>query len=1377
MFKIKKSLKKSVKKSKRTIAVAALIAVIVIGILASGLGARLLSAIGITGKVVYTDTCSASENGLDFEYLNYSVQNDSATLSFRITNNNDEDLDYSAFEVIGKALSPADESYYETNNNVYEVKNPSGNPFKSIKFEFERCAAEDNFTDCIPGDVCPRLDKAVSLVELQSLSSGKKSTNDILKDAVKHLQKSLLGKNPMWIDSNHVSCKYGTKVFDEEKKTVEKLIKIIDPSKAEYDASIALEVDYMIESIVAADKKIAMTMIDEANASQFILNKNEFLAAIEELNRGVERYNVAKYNEAIEHYKKSWQHAQKAVYSASCNFVIPDENITECYGACPLTEKISSLTVLRGLASSNADTQKAILDASKHLQKSLVGKKTKWLDEIHIACKGGNKVFDEEKKAVKKLMKIADPAEEEYDAALAAAAISLSVRLSDIDRKIAATLLGEINVSTPKDAQEYAKAIEELGKGDAEYSLANYEHAIDHYKKSWQHSKKATYDGSSGDYCDFNFEEECSFKNGDSGIFTYQLSLADFTSLKNITVQAKADKISGKVIFKNPCGFQPPFCGNGICEPGEDSFNCPIDCPVPPFCGNGICEPGENITCPVDCVNISVSIISPKTGSNFKVNDTILFSAYASNISTITSYEWLSSLDGLFGSSMTFNYSGLRIGWHNITAIVTDSNSLTSQDIIQIRIQPVSAPTASIVSPASGKVFKQGSLIAFSGTASDSDGTIVSYSWESDQDGILGTEAYIEISSLSTGKHKITFTATDNDGLTSSYSIEIKISALTAPAVSILSPVDQADYKIGQNITFVGVGSDYGGSIVSYLWTSSINGVIGTSDLFTASGLSTGLHTITLTATDDDGLATSDSVQITVKPGQAPTASIVLPNNGDVFKQGEIIYFVGDGSDPDGNIVSWIWSSNLDGIIGNTQTFSKDDLSIGRHDITLTVVDDDAQKFVDTFTIWILVNSVPSPDVTIISPIDNSVIKEETGIFFDANVTGNITSYEWSSNIDGVLSNSLSFTGNLSVGRHTISLIAKDENNLTSLDVITLSIVPKTSPNVTITSPTGIEFSKGDVIDFSADISDDGTIASIIWNSNLDGNFGSTASFDTSSLTVGEHLITLIVTDNDGLTTTVQKTIRIIAPSYGGSGGGGGGGGGRIICTPSWICTDWTECSAGIQTRTCTDANRCGTMTGMPETSRTCTPTLELPAPELPEEKPAPELPTAPAEKTCRLLGIDLGFWWIICWYWWLLLLLLLLLLRFIYWLLIAPIPFFQHPHICPRCHVKMRYHGRIKAGVSGGLRSSYVCPKCGYKALMGEHLHDGGTNPASHAHECPRCGKRMRKGGTLKEGPRHGMRRIYICPGCKYKSMFDEGLSAREITRITQKSRKKSKK
>lgn len=43
-----------------------------------------------------------------------------------------------------------------------------------------------------------------------------------------------------------------------------------------------------------------------------------------------------------------------------------------------------------------------------------------------------------------------------------------------------------------------------------------------------------------------------------------------------------------------------------------------------------------------------------------------------------------------------------------------------------------------------------------------------------------------------------------------------------------------------------------------------------------------------------------------------------------------------------------------------------------------------------------------------------------------------------------------------------------------------------------------------------------------------------------------------------------------------------------ISCTESWTCGDWSACSSSTQTRTCTDANLCGTTAHRPAVSQSC---------------------------------------------------------------------------------------------------------------------------------------------------------------------------------------------
>ncbi|MBA7643432.1 hypothetical protein ES703_51158 [subsurface metagenome] len=43
-----------------------------------------------------------------------------------------------------------------------------------------------------------------------------------------------------------------------------------------------------------------------------------------------------------------------------------------------------------------------------------------------------------------------------------------------------------------------------------------------------------------------------------------------------------------------------------------------------------------------------------------------------------------------------------------------------------------------------------------------------------------------------------------------------------------------------------------------------------------------------------------------------------------------------------------------------------------------------------------------------------------------------------------------------------------------------------------------------------------------------------------------------------------------------------------LVCYENWSCTSWSACSGGTQTRTCTDANSCGTINNRPALSQSC---------------------------------------------------------------------------------------------------------------------------------------------------------------------------------------------
>ena len=79
---------------------------------------------------------------------------------------------------------------------------------------------------------------------------------------------------------------------------------------------------------------------------------------------------------------------------------------------------------------------------------------------------------------------------------------------------------------------------------------------------------------------------------------------------------------------------------------------------------------------------------------------------------------------------------------------------------------------------------------------------------------------------------------------------------------------------------------------------------------------------------------------------------------------GEIVWFNGSGNDLDGFVVAFEWSSDLDGQLSNSSSFSSDTLSVGNHTITFRVQDDDG-AWSENATVGLVIEREPAQQVDI----------------------------------------------------------------------------------------------------------------------------------------------------------------------------------------------------------------------------------------------------------------------------------------------------------------------------------------------------------------------------------------------------------------------------
>ena len=313
---------------------------------------------------------------------------------------------------------------------------------------------------------------------------------------------------------------------------------------------------------------------------------------------------------------------------------------------------------------------------------------------------------------------------------------------------------------------------------------------------------------------------------------------------------------------------------------------------------------------------------------------------------------------------------------------------------------------------------------------------------------------------------------------------------------------------------------------------------------------------IALVVSDPEGATGTANVSLAWGTSTAPDATIDSPTAEGSYTADAPIPFAGSVSDAEDDVADLVvwWHSDLQGDLDLAATPDADghvtgdlELEAGDHRITLHVEDPDGNAGSAIVDITVDPGNT-APSCTITDPAKGGMAEEGDVVSFTGQVSDLETDPDaldltWSSDLDGELSTdpaqpdgTTTFTtSTLSVGPHAITLSASDGMSACSSTVEFLVGQP---PELIIDLPgDGEVFNEGDAVDFSATVADDRTAPEdlgIEWTSDLDGLLdtgpadptGLTA-FVTSTLSIGDHLITLEAHDIDGLVSTASIVVSI----------------------------------------------------------------------------------------------------------------------------------------------------------------------------------------------------------------------------------------------------------
>ena len=198
----------------------------------------------------------------------------------------------------------------------------------------------------------------------------------------------------------------------------------------------------------------------------------------------------------------------------------------------------------------------------------------------------------------------------------------------------------------------------------------------------------------------------------------------------------------------------------------------------------------------------------------------------------------------------------------------------------------------------------------------------------------------------SAGTYTATLRVRDNASMVSGNDahaiVTVSLPPNKAPAARIASILPDPA-TLGETVTFTGDAYDTDGTVVSYCWTSSLDGDLSTEKTFSTTALSLGTHTIGFRVRDDrDDWSPLVTRNLEVQPrpvNRPPTATIISISPSPAYA-GQSVKLTGVGEDTDGTVVDFRWSSSLDGLLGHGTPLSVAGLKEGVHFIYLAVKDD-----------------------------------------------------------------------------------------------------------------------------------------------------------------------------------------------------------------------------------------------------------------------------------------------------------------------------------------------------------------------------------------------------------------------------------------------------
>ena len=388
---------------------------------------------------------------------------------------------------------------------------------------------------------------------------------------------------------------------------------------------------------------------------------------------------------------------------------------------------------------------------------------------------------------------------------------------------------------------------------------------------------------------------------------------------------------------------------------------------------------------------------SLRSGIDSSLYAVTTYASGSNYVETANNFAYLTGTVGIETSATVFANTGTLYTNPTSTLIIVNFSGLNKKDVYNTNYSNYAVIPAwsskilipngtSNIPPVANAGIDQSitlpiNSVTLTGTGTDADGTIASYSWfklSGNTGDVISSpsSASTAVSFTTAGTYQYVLTVTDNLGLTGKDTVQVTVIAARLIAPTVNAGIDQTL----QLPTFASLLATVTGSISTVTWSfitvpSGSTAVFGTPATLatTVTSLSVGVYSIKCTVLDFNGLTARDTMQITVI---APPANI--PPTVDAIASTTIQLPISStsatavGRDVDGTIVSYAWTE----ITGpNTATISSPSTSgtnftgliQGIYSFKVTVTDNSGATGSQTFQVTVLAAIPPVNQPPVVS--------------------------------------------------------------------------------------------------------------------------------------------------------------------------------------------------------------------------------------------------------------------------------------------------------------------------------------------------------------------------------------------------------------------------